>query len=241
LQIAARCDGPSGGASTTSARVAEAEATGVGADSEPTVVRLADGEPTIVRVDERTLVRFADGEATVVRAADGEPTSVRVKDARAVLAAAVGAGLAGPDWEFQLRRRPRPIRTAVVVMAALLGSAGIGAAIWRPPLTLFASSTPKTVRTVPPIPSPTAATKPETPAPSASVPYSVEFAPQRGVQSSDIVIRIRPGGIENVASTQRPAQPKVVQQKVAKKGSVWPSKAKPKALESARLHAGEMR
>jgi hypothetical protein len=241
LQIAARCEEPSGGASTTSARVAEAEATSVGADSEPTVVRLADGEPTVVRVDERTLVRFADGEATVVRVPpDGEPTIVRVTDARPVLAAAGGAGIAGPDWELQLRRRPRPIRTAMVVMAALLGSAGIGALIWRPPLTLFASSTPKTVRTAPPAPSPTAASKPETPAPSASVPYSVEFEPRRGVESSDIVIRIRPGGVENAASTRRAAQPKVIQPKVAKKSSVWPPKATLKALEPARRHAGEM-
>jgi hypothetical protein len=73
------------------------------------------------------------------------------------------------------------------------------------------------------------------------MPYSVEFAPRRGVESSDIVIRIRPGGIENAASIQRAAQPKVIQRKVAKKSSVWPSKAKLKPLEPARLHAGDVR
>jgi serine/threonine protein kinase len=243
LQIAAHCDEPSGGARTTSARVAEAGATSEPADSELTVVRLADGEPTIVRVDERTLVRIADGEATVVRVADGEPTRVRVTDARAVPAAAGGAGLPGPDGELQLRRRPRPLRTALVVMAVLLGSAGISVMIWRPPQTWFASSTPNTISTVLPAPSPTAATKPEMPAPSASVPYSVELAPQRGVQSSDIVIRIRPGGIENAAPTQRAAPPKAAQRKVAKKSPVWPPtpKAKLKALEPARLQAGAIR
>ena len=243
LQIAAHCDEPSGGASATSARVAKAENTSVRADGEPTVVRLADGERTLVRVDERTLVRLADGEATVVRMPDGEPTIVRVTDAKAVLAAAGAASGASADWELQLRRRPRPIRTAMVVMAALLGSAGIGAVIWRPPMTLFASSTPKTVRTAPPAPSPAVATKPETPAPLASAPYSVEFAPRRGVQSSDIVIRIRPGEIESAAPTLPAAQPKGLQRKVAKKSPVWPPtpKAKLKALEPARLHAGEVR
>ncbi len=212
LQIAARCDEPSGGASTTSARLAEAETSGVNADSEPTVVRLADGETTIVRVDERTVVRIANGEASVVRAPDSEPT---------------------------IGRRRRPIRTGVMVMAALLGSAGICAMILRPPETLFATWMPTTVNTAAPVPSPTAATKPETPASSASVPYSVEFAPQRGAQPSDIVIRIRPGGIENAASTQRAAQPKVVQPKVAKKSSAWPTKAKLKALDPARLDASK--
>jgi len=212
LQIAARCDEASVGAGATSVRVAEAETSSVNADSEPTVVRLADGEPTIVRVDERTVVRIADGEASVVRVPDGEPTIVR---------------------------HPRPIRTAMLVTAALLGSAGIGAMIWRAPQTLFASSTPM-VEKVPAPSSPTGATKPETPAPSASVPYSVELAPQRGAQSSDIVIRIRPGGIENTASTQRAAQPKVIQQKVAKKSSAWPTKAKLKALEPPRLDAAKM-
>jgi len=250
LQIAARLDAPSDGTRTTSAGVAEAEATSVRladgeptvvrvADGEPTVVRVADGEPTIVRVVDRgsTVARLAEGEVTVVRVSDGEPTIVRVADAAPVLASADGGGLAAPDPELQLRRRPRPIRTAMVLMAAVLGSAGIGAVIWRPPLTLFASSTAKTDRTVPPLPSPAAATQPETPAPSASAPYWVEFAPPRGVASPDIVIRIRPGQMESAASTERVAPPNVPRQKVAKKSPVWPPKTKPKARES---HVGAM-
>ena len=130
-------------------------------------------------------------------------------------------------------RRPRPIRTAMVMIAAVLGAVGIGAVIFRPALTSFASSTPKTDSAVPRASSPTLVTKPETPAASASVPYRLELSPRPGAEPQDIVIRIRPSAIDNAASTPRAALPNATKKKVAKKSSVWPPKMKPTALEPA--------